>query len=328
MLRGRLEQHFNRIWYQQARPPLLYRLLSRIHARLPQARFRRPTARPPVPVIVVGNLTVGGGGKTPLVIALARHLLAGGHRVAVISRGYGGTANASPKRVQRGDRPARVGDEPLLVADQTDAPVWIGRQRAQVLEAAVSAGANVIISDDGLQHTALARSFEICLIDGGRGLGNGELLPAGPLRQPASRLDQVDLVLVKGEGQGPAGAVRVDLVPECLTVLGNEERLTLDDWRGRRVNAVCGIANPDGFFRTLKALDMTVEPHAFPDHHRFKKTDMEGLDGSVVVTAKDAVKLRGLGLEQTVYVLHVALDLPEAVITAVDRHLSEWNASA
>lgn len=326
MLRRRLEQYFNRIWYHGAKPPLLCRFLARVNGRLQRRRFQRPMAKPPVPVIVAGNLTVGGGGKTPLVIALARHLWASGRQVAVISRGYGGAANASPRRVQRSDRPDLVGDEPLLIAEQTDVPVWIGRRRADVLQAALAAGADVVISDDGLQHTALARSFEICLIDGARGLGNGALLPAGPLRQPASRLEQVDLVLIKGEGQAPVPAIRVDLAPERLTTLESEDSLSLADWRGRRVNAVCGIANPDGFFQTLEALGMMVQPHAFPDHYRFKAADLESLEGPVIVTAKDAVKLSELGIERPVHVLHISMNLPAALVAAVDQHLSEWSS--
>ncbi len=327
MLRRHLEQHFNRVWYQHGRVPLFYRALAQVYKTWVKPRCKRPTLTAPVPVIVVGNLTVGGGGKTPLVIALARHLSSAGYQVAVISRGYGGRRRTLPYQVQANDTAAMVGDEPLLIAEQTGAPVWVCSKRSEALAAAVKAGVKVVISDDGLQHLALPRTFEICLLDGARGFGNGELLPAGPLRQPQDRLADVDLVLVKGEGQVAGQAVRVDLLPERISQLDGSDSEPPDAWQGRAVHAVCGIANPAGFFRTLEALGMQIKPLAFPDHHPFKAEDFHGLAGAVVVTAKDAVKLRALGLDRSVHVLHVGMSLPAAVTTAVEKHLMEWSSA-
>ncbi|TVQ36935.1 MAG: tetraacyldisaccharide 4'-kinase [Wenzhouxiangella sp.] len=327
MLRARIEAHFNRMWYERQRPPLPYRLMAASFRALAQHRFQRPRLKPPAPVIVVGNLTVGGGGKTPLVIALARYLTATGRRVAVISRGYGGREGNSPLRVTDPADPARFGDEPVLIAESTGVPVWICRRRAEALAAAMEAGADVVLSDDGLQHAALARSFEICLIDGQRGLGNGWLLPAGPLRQPVERLQEVDLVLVKGAGDPVDGAVRVDLKPERLAALDGSFRLEPEALQGQTVTALCGIANPQGFIQTLTDLGMLVRPRIFPDHHPFSASDLADLQGPVVVTAKDAVKLRRMGGDQTIHVLEVGMPLPDQVRTAIERHLTEWNIS-
>ncbi len=325
MLRARIEAHFNRIWYQGRPPPLAYRWLAGAYGALVRRRSQRPSLVPKVPVIVVGNLTVGGGGKTPLVIALAQYLRSSGRQVAVVSRGYGGRRVDLPQRVDEAADPYHYGDEPVLIAEQAGVPVWVCRHRARALQAAVDDGAEVVLSDDGLQHMALARSFEICLIDGSRGLGNGRLLPAGPLRQPVERLKAVDLLLVKGAGQMPAGSVRVDLQARQLRPMQGGPALTPAAWHGKTVTALCGIANPQGFFDLLEALGMVVQPRIFPDHHRFRGADLDGLQGPVVVTAKDAVKLRRLSLDMDIRVLVVGLELPEAVTAAIEQHLEQWS---
>lgn len=324
MLRAALERHFNRIWYQRPQPPLIYRWLSAVYAGLGRSRFRRPLARPPVPVIVVGNLTVGGGGKTPLIMALCRQLSARGHAVAVVSRGYGGRHRGQALSVSAGMDPALCGDEAVMIAESTGLPVWVCRRRSRALQAAVDGGAQVVLSDDGLQHAALPRSFEICLIDGKRGLGNGWLLPAGPLRQPSERLDLVDRVLVKGDGRSDVEALRLYQRVVGVARLDGGVASPLQDWHGQAVDAVCGIANPKAFLDSLRELGMTVRAHVFPDHHPYRRADLANLSGPVITTAKDAVKLRRLDLELSIHVLEVELTLPPALTDEIERHLADW----
>jgi tetraacyldisaccharide 4'-kinase len=325
-MRAVLERKLNQIWYGPERPGAGLVMLSALHRRVLGRRWRHPTSRPDQPVIVVGNLTVGGGGKTPVVIALARHLHSTGHRVAVISRGYGGRRHARPIRVGPDSHPADCGDEPVLIARSVEVPVWICVDRAEALAAACANGAEVVIADDGLQHRGLARSLEICVIDGQRGLGNGRLLPAGPLRQPAARMAEVDQVLVKGAGFEAPDALRYELVAEALTRLDGSDPLPPAHWAGQVVDAVCGIANPASFFASLEALGLELRRHPWPDHHRFSTADFARLAGPVVVTAKDAVKLRDLPIEPRLRVLTVRAELPAALLRRVEQHLLDFQA--
>jgi tetraacyldisaccharide 4'-kinase len=322
-MRAALERSLNRIWYQEQAPNLLLRAISRLHLALLGRRWQRPNQRPPVPVIVVGNLNVGGGGKTPVVVALAEHFHRKGRRVAVISRGYGGRRRGQPVLVGPDSSPGSCGDEPVLIAQSVPVPVWICADRAASLSAAVDQGAELVIADDGLQHRALARSFEICVIDAQRGLGNGRLLPAGPLRQPAGRLEQVDVVLGKGRLEGLA-SLSYRLQPEQLARLDGSDPLPARAWAGREVDAVCGIANPDSFFATLAELGMRVRRHPKPDHHRFEARDFLDLAGPVVVTAKDAVKLARLDLEPEIRVLVARAELPAELLVGVEQHIEEF----
>lgn len=325
-MRAALERKLNRIWYGPGRPGLGLNMLSALHGKMLGQRWHRPEAKPPLPVIVVGNLSAGGGGKTPVVIALALHLGKAGHRVSVISRGYGGRRQLRPIQVGPDADPAEFGDEPVLIARTLGLPVWICVDRAAALVAAHEAGAELVISDDGLQHRALPRSFEICVIDGQRGLGNRRLLPAGPLRQPLARLDQVDQVLAKGAGFECPGLLRYELVAEALTRLDGSDPLCPKSWAGRQVDAVCGIANPDSFFASLAALGLALRRHPKPDHHAFRASDFSGLIGPIVVTAKDAVKLSGMAIEQETRVLSVRAGLPPQLLERVEQHLQEYQA--
>ncbi|MFW5815274.1 MAG: tetraacyldisaccharide 4'-kinase [Wenzhouxiangella sp.] len=330
-MRAWLERYANRLWYDTARPAWPWRALSGLHHRLLGTRWQRPPARPPVPVLVVGNLAVGGSGKTPVVIALARHLSGLGRQAAIISRGYGRASRSSaarqPIRVGPDSDPGLCGDEPVLIGQATGLPVWVCRDRSAALNAAVAAGADVVLADDGLQHRRLARSFEIVLVDARLGFGNGLLLPGGPLRQPVARLDLADAVLFRGAGDRAIDADRrFDLKPEALVRMDDGARLTPDALAGQAVSAVCGIANPKQFVRSLIALGYAPRLFAFPDHHRFRAAELESIPGPIVTTAKDAVKLRLLtGLPKTIHVLEVNAVLPDALLQAVADHVQQFD---
>ncbi|MBX3650582.1 MAG: tetraacyldisaccharide 4'-kinase [Burkholderiales bacterium] len=250
---------------------------------------------PGVPVIIVGNITAGGTGKTPLVLWLARLLQDSGMRPAIISRGYG-AARSDPRPVTADGKPTDYGDEPCLMAQRAGCPVWVGADRAATAEAVRRAhpAINVILSDDGLQHYRLARDFEIAVIDGARGIGNGWPLPAGPLREPSSRLAGVDAVVINGSDTSGA-------FPQALPMRLHGDRfrnlalpqqvVTAAHFRGVTVHAAAGIGNPQRFFGHLRELGLDCTEHAFPDHHPYRAADLVfGDDAPVVMTEKDAVK--------------------------------------
>jgi len=276
--------------------------------------------RLPVPVVVVGNLVAGGTGKTPLVLWLAAALGARGFRPAIVSRGYCG-ANAQPREVPAGGDPARYGDEPLLLAERSGVPVWIGRDRAAAARAALAAhpDRNLVICDDGLQHYALARDFEIAVEDE-RGYGNGLLLPAGPLREPPSR--QVDATVVNG-APARAGAFAMRLEPAGFHGVRDVQRtLGADALRGKRLHAVAGIGNPARFFATLSSLGLAFTPHAFPDHHPFVPGDLDFADcDAVLMTEKDAVKCRAFP-RADLYALRVEARVDERLADLVTLRLN------
>lgn len=253
-----------------------------------------PVHRLPVPVIVVGNITVGGTGKTPLTLWLVQSLQLAGWRPGIISRGYGGH-HPGPAPVRADSDPAEVGDEPLLLARRAGVPVWIGRRRVQAGKGLLAAHpeVNVLLADDGLQHYALARDLEIAVVDGVRRFGNGWPLPAGPLREMPRRLDAVDAVVVHGGDtdwlQVRAPVYRMQLEPKRLRHLRQADRTLPLDWlAGRQVQAVAGIGHPERFFTLLQGLGAEVRPHPFADHHAFRERDLP--EGTVVMTEKDAVK--------------------------------------
>ncbi len=249
--------------------------------------------RLPVPVIIVGNLSVGGTGKTPLVIWLAAHLKTLGYNPGIIARGYGAQIGNIPRQVDASSSAEEVGDEPLLIARRTGCPMFVAPNRVAAARALLkNSDCNVIISDDGMQHYALGRNIEIAVVDGSRRFGNGFCLPAGPLREPPSRLASVALVIVNGKTE--ADEHRMQITAGKAVNLSNPEIVCdLGQFSGQQVHAVAGIGNPQRFFQLLRERGLQVEAEAFPDHHPFAKTDITPDDElPVFMTEKDAVKCR------------------------------------
>lgn len=261
----------------------------------------------PVPVIVVGNLTVGGAGKTPLVIAIAKALLEKGIRVGIVSRGYG-ARGAFPREVNREDKAVDVGDEPLLIRKKTDCPVVIAPKRVEAVQYLLKHyQPHVIISDDGLQHYAMGRAVEIVVIDGSRGLGNGLIFPAGPLRERASRLNTVDFVVVNG-GEWP-GAYQMDMVVNEITMLIDGKVVQPTDLK-QPVAAIAAIGHPERFYKTLNHLNVSFQSYSFSDHYAYKQSDLMFNEKHIVMTEKDAAKCLSFATDN-MFVVSVSAELEQ-----------------
>lgn len=278
-----------------------------------------------VPVLIVGNITAGGSGKTPLVAALAQALASRGLHPGIISRGYGGNA-VSPLPVDQSSDPERVGDEPVLLA-RTGFPVWVGRNRADAARGLLSANpqCDILIGDDGLQHYALYRDFEIVVIDGARGFGNGNLLPAGPLREPVSRLDNADAIVVNSTGQdlplnSPTPTFAMHLSGQTFVNLGHPE-ITTSGFAGKKLHAIAGIGNPQRFFDHLTSLGLEFTPHPFPDHHPYRAEDLEFEACDIILmTEKDAIKCKAFNLEKC-WFLPVRTEVDPALLELIMKAL-------
>jgi tetraacyldisaccharide 4'-kinase len=282
--------------------------------------------RLPVPVVVVGNLVVGGSGKTPLTLWIADALRARGLAPGIVSRGYGGTEHG-PVAVPSGGDYRRYGDEPVLMAEAGPSPVWIARRRAAAGRALLAAHpeCDVILCDDGLQHYALARDVEIAVVDA-RGHGNGFMLPAGPLREPAAR--RVDAIV----GHDAPGRFAMHLVPAGLRRVADGAEVPLASLAGKRLHALAAIGHPQRFFDTLGSLGLAFTPHAFPDHHAFSAADLAFPDcDATLMTAKDAVKCRALG-RGDLFALHVAAEVDPALADFIIERIawtrSSWTSSS
>jgi len=267
--------------------------------------------RAPVPVIVVGNLTVGGSGKTPLVIWLARQLKDYGYKPGIVARGYRGRASRWPQQVRGDSDPVTVGDEAVVIARRTDVPLAVGPRRSADINALLRyADVDIIVCDDGLQHYALARDLEIAVLDGVRRFGNGLCLPAGPLREPVTRLAEVDLVVTNGLAARGEFAMRYHAARVCQ-VVQPARAVDVSEFSTTEVHAVAAIGNPANFFALLKRAGLRVTPHAYPDHHRFVRADIVFDDERpVIMTEKDAVKCEHIADRRHWYVVLEA-ELPE-----------------
>jgi tetraacyldisaccharide 4'-kinase len=297
-----LEQY----WYRISPAHLLLwplSLLFALIAAVRRAAFRAgllAVTRCPVPVVVVGNISVGGTGKTPVVIWLAQWLQERGFKPGIVCRGYGGSTRG-PRRAGIDGDPGSLGDEAIVLARRTLCPVWIGRRRAAAASEllATHPECNVLISDDGLQHYRLARDASLSLIDGERGCGNGMLLPAGPLREPLRHLASVDALVINGAPLFPRDVLPAEIPAFDMSITGrsfynvlNPQQQTGPEYfAGHRVHAVAAIGNPQRFFNHLRELGISFTAHPFPDHHGYKTTDLQFEEGAtIIMTEKDAVK--------------------------------------
>ena len=255
-----------------------------------------------VPVIIVGNITVGGTGKTPLTIWLAKLLQEAGYNPGIISRGYGGKAETWPQRVTVESDPFYMGDEALLMAKQTGCPIAVGPMRVDAAKLLIlEAACDIIISDDGLQHYALNRDIEIAVVDGERRFGNGYCLPAGPLREPIDRLRTVDFVIVNGEAY-EENELAMHLVGDELVNCQTGDIKSLYDFKGVECHALAGIGNPKRFYKVLESAGIPCKVHSFPDHHQYQANEIVfGDDRPVLMTEKDAVKCTGFASGQHWY---------------------------
>lgn len=321
-------------WYGDAPVPVAARVgesVYRAGMSLRRGLYARRLLRarhPGVPVVIVGNLTAGGAGKTPATIALVERLQAAGWTPGVASRGYGRDGHDA-LWVDATTPVHLAGDEPLLIARRTGARVRVDRDRAAAANELARAGCDVVVCDDGLQHYGLARDIEIEVIDGRRRYGNGRLLPAGPLREPASRARRCDFHLVNlGDsggspefGEWPMRLAVCDAEP----LLGRRPR-PLATFAGQRVHAVAGIGDPERFFQMLRSRGIAVVPHAFADHHEFRESDLEFASPlPVLMTEKDAVKCLAFAPEHA-FAVPVRAELPEAFWASLLDRLSSFGA--
>jgi len=329
--RLRREQRFKAIWYGEESPAVWMRWAEKVFSVATGVRQRLyksgllSTYRPRVPVIVVGNITAGGTGKTPFVIWLVEYLKQRGFRPGVVSRGYGGVRKVEPMQVTPNSSAQASGDEALLIARRTGVPVIVGKKRARAAKKMVADHpVNIIVSDDGLQHYALQRDIEIALIDSHLKLGNGRLLPAGPLREPRERLDTVDMIICKGKCEG--GHYFEAALQDAWKLTQPDTKRPLKNFIGQPVNALAGIAQPQHFFRLLAEQGIAAFKHPLADHHDLSPEDFDtGNDYPVLITEKDAVKCQGLEgtWKDRVWVVPMTLAVPEKTRRALGHCLDE-----
>jgi len=278
-----------------------------------------------VPVIVVGNITAGGGGKTPMVIWLANHLKSMGYKPGIISRGYGGKRKVEPMFVTANANPVATGDEALLMAKKTQLPVMVGKDRVKAAKTLIqNYPVNVLIADDGLQHLALGRDAEIVMLDAKWRTGNHMMIPAGPLREPLERLNSVDMVVFKGfMDQQHHYKFAIESIHQLNHVNVFKDVV---DFRNKKVVAMAGTANPDSFFSLLSAAGMAIIKQPLPDHYEISAADFEPhQDTLVLITEKDAVKCENMNLSH-VWVVKMEVVMPEktnlALTELIERVMS------
>lgn len=341
MREGGLDAFFQRMsyggearWASIALLPLSWLYGAIVRAR--RAAYRLGwlrSQRVGAPVIVIGNITVGGVGKTPFTIWLASQLAARGLRVGIVLRGYGGGAREWPYDVTSATAPEEVGDEPVLLARRTDAIVAAAPDRVAAARRAVARGAQVVLADDGLQHYRLARDVEIAVIDEQRELGNSRLLPAGPLREPRTRLDSVDLIVWTRRGAvgvDKKGVTAIARIREAVSLATGEVK-ALETFTGRTVHALAAIGNPTAFFDALRAVGVSIDAHPLPDHAALTADSVRFADDApVLMTEKDAVKCRAFA-DHRLWAVRLELDMTAEdqarVHALIDRALATHRIS-
>jgi len=314
-----LEQWVNQSWYggfqwTRAFWPLMSLYRSVVDKKR-EAFLQNPPDKVSLPVVVVGNITAGGTGKTPVVQTLVRKLLEEGYKPAIVTRGYGGSLQTFPHLISEKDSPSSVGDEPYMMYSSLNIPVVVDPQRnraAKFCTEESSLDVNVIICDDGLQHYALNRDIEFCVIDAQREFGNGHLIPVGPLREPLSRLESVDFVVRNG-GSGEDG---FKLKPTRWVNLKSGEEVKPEALKEKlgstELRAIAGIGNPQRYFDTVSELGLEIVSQAFPDHHAFSEQDFDG-ETVYLMTQKDAVKVSAFATNKMWY-LEVSAALPDTLL--------------
>lgn len=324
-----MRNFINRLWYQ--RYPLFYLLIpfSAVYCgiiylrRMLYKKGIRAVTRLPVPVIIVGNISVGGCGKTPLVVKLAQLLQDNKWRAGIVSRGYGGKARHYPAIVTADSDPKQMGDEPVLIAQRTNCPVVVAPQRVAAAQLLLGEfECDIIISDDGLQHYALGRDIEIAVIDGERRFGNGYCLPAGPLRELRSRLNEVDYVMVKGQKSSQHYTMSTKPV-DFINIKDPEQQKSASYFYDKPVHAVAGIADPQQFFTSLVGLGIHAVEHSFPDHYHFQASDLHfAEDAIVIMTEKDKVKCQQFA-QANYWYLPVELEISSTFTTDLLAQLQQ-----
>jgi len=320
------QEIWNQRWYGDKPVGFFYRFLASLftaiyHTRRFLYRIKLfKTHHFKKPVIVIGNITVGGGGKTPMVIFLAQQLMSKGHKVGVVSRGYGGQRKVEPMLVTPGADPVASGDEPLLIAKSLKIPVMVAKKRAQAVRTLIEQhNIDVVLSDDGLQHYAMARDAEIIMLDNKRQLGNGQLLPAGPLREPTERLQQADLIVYKGQvDDGLYYWHEID----CIYQLNQPKNIrSVVDFRSQKIIAMAGIARPNSFFRVLADNGLAVLKQPKPDHHVFQAADFSE-EHMTLITEKDAVKCADIKNPQ-VWVVKTRIVATAETVVALEKLIEQ-----
>lgn len=314
-MRAGMENWLLRHWYSTDRPPWFLRVLEPAYRTVFERIQKKGNSkaahyRSELPLIVVGNITAGGSGKTPLVIRLCQLARDLELRPGIASTGYGRLCKDTIV-VDEGCDPRVCGDEPVMLARRTAVPVIVAERRIDAIRKLNELDLDLIFSDDGLQQADLERDIEFCVVDGSRGLGNGHLLPAGPLRETAGRLAKVDYVITNGDWTDRPDGMDVNvmhLVASHVYSLDGATKITATQFRkkhsGKKIHAIAGIGNPQRFFNTLEALGIQAVQHRFPDHHLFSLDDFSSIatGSTIIMTEKDAVKCRSLGLENSWYV--------------------------
>jgi tetraacyldisaccharide 4'-kinase len=320
-----------RFWYQKSSllayllspAALLYRAITLGHRNLYRFGIKK-TRHFSIPVIVVGNITVGGVGKTPFVIWLANWLKSQGYHPGIVSRGYGGSANQHPQIVTENSDPHWVGDEAILLRYKTQCPMVIAANRPRAVEKLIADfDCNIVISDDGLQHHALARDVEIVIVDAHRKFGNNFCLPAGPLRESTQRLKTVDFVINNGSANEISEDYFKIAVNDVYQINNLQNKLNLQSFANQRVHAVAGIGDPQRFFQQLKHAGIQIIEHAFPDHHGYQKRDLNFDDNlPILMTEKDAVKCRHF-VDDRYWCVPINVEVPQVFIDKLQKSIFE-----